>query len=90
MNDNAPLTVPLELPLEDLVWLRSFLDAERSAANIDRQKALDEIHTTLARRAAVQAIHIESDRMTTIIDEICRVVDIYDAHDALAKQINTL
>lgn len=89
MNDNTPLTVPLELTLEDLVWLHSFLTQERDTANIDRQKA-EELHNTMASHAAAHVIDSERKRMTTIIDEICRVVNISDAHDALTKQLNAL
>lgn len=89
MNNTQPLTVPLELTLEDIVWLRSFLSQERDAANVDRQKA-EALHAILASRAAVHVIDQERETMTKIIDEICRVVNIADAHDALAKQINTL
>lgn len=88
MTNNDPMTVPLELPLEDLVWLRSFLCQERDAA-VDRQKA-ETLHAILASRAAVHVIDQERETMTRIIDEICRVVNITDAHDALAKQIAKL
>lgn len=71
MTNNDPMTVPLELPLEDLVWLRSFLCQERDAA-------------------AVHVIDQERETMTRIIDEICRVVNIADAHDALARRIAKL
>lgn len=89
MTNNAPLTVPLELPLEDLVWLRSFLSQERDAAAVDHQKA-EALHTVLAIRTAVHVLTNERETMTRIIDEICRVVNITDAHDALAKRIATL
>lgn len=89
MNDTQPLTVPLELPLEDIVWLHNFLSHERDAANVDRQKA-EALHNPLASRAATHVLDQEHATMTKIIDEICRVVNIADAHDALAKQINAL
>jgi hypothetical protein len=86
MNDTQPLTVPLELTLEDIVWLRSFLSQERDAANVDRQKA-EALHNSLASRAAVHVLNSECETMTRIIDEICRVVNMADAHDALARRI---
>lgn len=89
MTDNAPMTVPLELPLEDLVWLRSFLNQERNAAAVDRQKS-EALHNSLASRAAVHVLTSECETMTKIIDEICRVVSIADAHDSLAKRIAAL
>lgn len=89
MNDTQTLTVPLELPLEDLVWLHSFLIQERDAANVDRQKAKT-LHNPLAIRAATHVLDQERATMTKIIDEICRVVNIADTHDALAKRINAL
>lgn len=86
MTNNTPMTIPLELPLEDIVWLRSFLCQERYAASVDRQKA-EALHSILASRAAVHVIDQERETMTRIIDEICRAVNIADAHDTLAKRI---
>lgn len=89
MTNNDPMTVPLELTLEDLMWLRSFLCQERDAAAVDRQKA-EALHAILASRAAVHVLDQERETMTRIIDEICRVVNIADAHDALARRIAKL
>lgn len=89
MNDTQTLTIPLELPLEDIVWLRSFLNQERNATNVDRQKA-ETLHNPLASRAATHVLDQERATMTKIINEICRVVTTADAHDALMKQINAL
>lgn len=89
MTNNDPMTVPLELTLADLVWLRSFLRQERDAAAVDRQKA-EALHAILASRVAVHVIDQERETMTRIIDEICRVVNITDAHDALARRIAAL
>lgn len=72
MTNNDPMTVPLELTLEDLVWLRSFLCQERDAA------------------AVVHVLDQARETMTRIIDEICRVVNIAAAHDALARRIAKL
>lgn len=89
MTNNDPMTVPLELTLEDLMWLRSFLCQERDVAAVDRQKA-EALHTILASRAAVHVLDQERETMTKIIDEICRVVNIADAHDALPRRIAKL
>jgi hypothetical protein len=78
--------IPLELTLDDLTWLRAFLDQERSAAEVDRQKARDLLHTSLATRAAVQVLSREIETMTGIIDEICRLIDANDAHESRARQ----
>jgi hypothetical protein len=89
MTDTNTMTVPLELTLEDLVWLRSFLYQERDAATVDRQKA-EALHTILASHAAVHVIDQERETMTKIIDEICRVVNIAATHDTLARRIAKL
>lgn len=59
------------------------------AAAVDRQKA-EALHAILASRAAVHVINQERETMTRIIDEICRVANIADAHDALARRIAKL
>lgn len=78
--------IPLELTLDDLTWLRAFLDQERSAAEVDRQKARALLHTSLATRAAVQVLSREIETMTGIIDEICRLIDANAAHESRARQ----
>nr|DAX95591.1 MAG TPA: hypothetical protein [Caudoviricetes sp.] len=78
--------IPLELTLDDLTWLRAFLNQERGAAEVDRQKARDLLHTSLATRAAVQVLSREIETMTGIIDEICRLIDANDAHESRARQ----
>lgn len=79
--------IPLELTRDDLAWLRAYLDQERSAANMDCEKAKD-LHTIVAGRAAMQVITQEREMMTKIIDEICAVLDAIDAHDALVRKLN--
>lgn len=78
--------IPLELTIDDLTWLRAFLNQERGAAEVDRQKARDLLHTSLATRAAVQVLRREIETMTGIIDEICRLIDANDAHESRARQ----
>ena len=78
--------VTLTLALDDVTWLRAFLDQERSAADVDRQAAM-EFHTILASRAAVKALVSEQEKMTKIIDEICRVIDADDEREAIARKI---
>lgn len=80
------LMIPLELTLDDLTWLRAFLNQERGAAEVDRQKARDLLHTSLATRAAVQVLSREIETMTGIIDEICRLIDANDAPESRARQ----
>lgn len=78
--------VTLTLTLDDVTWLRAFLDQERSAADVDRQDT-NELHTILARRAASKALIHEQEMMTKIIDEICRTLDAGDSYEALARQV---
>lgn len=84
-NDATDKLIPLELTRKDLVWLRAFLDQERSAADVDRQD-INELHTILARRAAMSVLVREQETMTKIVDEICRLIDAIDAHEARARQ----
>ncbi len=86
MNTNQDQLIQLELPLDELVWLRAFLDQERSAADVDRQAAAD-FHTILARRAAAKVLISEQETMTKIIDKICKLIDAHDRREALARQI---
>lgn len=79
--------IPLELTRDDIVWLRAFLDQERSAANMDCEKAKD-IHTIAASRAAMRTLNREREMMTKIIDEICAVLDAIDAHEALVRKLD--
>jgi len=79
--------IPLELTLDDIVWLRAYLDQERSAANVDCEKARD-LHTSAAGRAAMNVLNRERDMMTKIIDEICTTLDAIDAHEALVRKLN--
>lgn len=78
--------IPLELTLDDLTWLRAFLDQERSAADGDRQDAM-EFHTILARRAAANVLVREQEMMTKIVDKICKTLDIINEHESLAKRL---
>lgn len=79
--------IPIELTLDDLAWLRAYLDQERSAANMDCEKAKD-LHTIAAGRAAMHTLNREREMMTKIIDEICATLDAIDAHDALVRKLN--
>lgn len=85
-KDATDKLIPLELTLDDLCWLRAFLDQERSAAEVDRANARD-FHNALAARSAVQVLSREIETMTKIIDKICATIDIVDAHESLARKI---
>lgn len=85
-NDATDKLIPLELALDDLCWLRAFLDQERNAAYVDRQDT-NELHTILARRAATKVLVHEQETMTKIIDEICRTIDAIDERESLARKI---
>ena len=78
--------VTLTLALDDVTWLRAFLDQERSVADVD-SKDINELHTILARRAARKALIREQEMMTKIIDEICRTLDASGAREAIEKKI---
>ena len=41
MNTNQDQLIQLELPLDELGWLRAFLDQERGVAEVDRANARD-------------------------------------------------
>lgn len=79
--------IPLELTRADLVWLRAFLDQERSAANMDYEKAR-ELHNSAVGREAMNMLNRERGMMTKIIDEICGTLDAIDAHEALVGKLN--
>ena len=83
----ADQLIPLELTSDDLVWLRAYLDQERSAANMDCEKAKN-FHTITASRAAMNELIREQEMMTKIIDEICGTLDAIDAHEALVRKFN--
>lgn len=86
MTTNQDRLLQLELTLDDLTWLRAFLDQERNAAEVDRANARD-FHNALAARSSVQVLSREIETMTKIIDEICRLIDVVDAHEALARKL---
>lgn len=79
--------IPLELTRDDIVWLRAFLDQERSAANMDYEKAR-ELHNSAVGREAMNMLNRERGMMTKIIDEICGTLDAIDAHEALVGKLN--
>jgi len=86
-NDQNRL-IALELTLDDLGWLRAFLDQERAAATIDHADA-KALHNALAARSAVQVLNSEIATMTKIIDEINRLLAAIDKHESLARKIAT-
>lgn len=86
MNPNPDRLIPLELTLDDLTWLRAFLDQERSAAEVDRANA-KALHNAMASRSAVQVLNREIETMTEIIDKICKLIDLVDARESLTRKI---
>lgn len=86
MTPNKDQPISLELTLDDLTWLRAFLDQERNAAEVDRANAKD-FHNALAARSSVQVLSREIETMTKIIDKICRLIDVVDAHESLARKL---
>lgn len=88
-NDATDKLIQLELTLDDLCWLRAFLDQERSAADVDRQD-INELHSILARRAAMSVLVREQETMTKLIDKICRTIDLDDARESLARKVDAM
>lgn len=78
--------IPLELTLDDLCWLRAFLNQELSAAEDDRQNVKG-LHTSLATRAAVQVLSREIETMSEIHAAIDKTINIVDRRESLSKQI---
>lgn len=85
-KDATDKLIPLDLTIDELGWLRTFLDQERGAAEVDRANARD-FHNALAARTATGVLDREIKTMTTIIDKICATIDIVDAHESLARKI---
>lgn len=78
--------VPLELTLDDLGWLRTFLKEEIRAAEIDREK-VNSLHTALAIRAAKKTLELEHETMTKIAEAINKQIAVIDEHESLARKI---
>ena len=70
--------VPLELTLDDLGWLRTFLNEGRVSVDDDYKK-VKSLHSDLAIGAAQEALRSERARMTKIIEAINRQLAI-DEH----------
>ena len=84
-NDQDRL-VTLELPLDELGWLCSFLHEERRLADIDYEN-VESLHTDSAISAAQDAINRERAKMLTVANKIDKTLTIVDAREALARQI---
>lgn len=82
-NEN---TVPLNLGLYELHWLRAFLKEERLAAEIDHEE-VTHLHTDAAIRAAKVALNQELDSMTKVIEALDVAITADDAREAIAKKI---
>lgn len=77
-NDQNQL-VPLELTLDDLGWLRAFLNEGRVSVDDDYKK-VKSLHSTLAIGAAQEALTREHSRMTKIIEAINKQLATIDEH----------
>lgn len=86
MTPNQDRLIPLELTLDDLGWLRGFLNEGRVNADHD-YKNVEALHSDLAIRAAQEALRSEHARMTKIVDEINRLLAAIDKHESLARKI---
>lgn len=79
-----PVTLTIEL--DDLTWLRDFLEDERIAAEIDHEEVAS-LHTDAAIRAAKEAIGHEHNRMTKVIDALDEALVADDVREAIAKRL---
>ena len=71
--------VPLELTLDDLGWLRTFLNEGRVSVDDDYKK-VKSLHSDLAIGAAQEAPRSERARMTKIIEAINKQLATIDEH----------
>nr|WP_303770161.1 hypothetical protein [Schaalia odontolytica] len=71
--------VPLELTLDDLGWLRTFLNEGRVSVDDDYKK-VKSLHSDLAIGAAQEALRSERARMTKIIEAINKQLATIDEH----------
>ena len=78
--------VPLELTLDDLGWLRTFLNEGRVSVDDDYKK-VKSLHSDLAIGAAQEALRSERARMTKIIEAINKQLATIDEHLARAKKL---
>lgn len=78
--------VPLELTLDDLGWLRTFLNEGRVSVDDDYKK-VKSLHSDLAIGAAQEALRSERARMTKIIEAINKQLATIDEHWARAKKL---
>jgi len=80
MNANGQnRRVPLELTLDDLGWLRTFLNEGRVSVDDDYKK-VKSLHSDLAIGAAQEALRSERARMTKIIEAINKQLATIDEH----------
>lgn len=78
--------VTLTLALDDLGWLRGFLNEGRVRADHD-YKNVEALHSDPAIRAAQEVLRSEHARMTKIVDEINRLLAVIDEHESFARKI---
>lgn len=90
MTDNAQARlIQLELTLDELGWLCSFLHEERRLADIDYEN-VESLHTDSAISAAQDAINRERAKMLTVANKIDKTLTIVDAHESLKRQIDAM
>ena len=78
--------VPLELTLDDLGWLRTFLNEGRVSVDDDYKK-VKSLHSDLAIGAAQEALRSERARMTKIIEALDDAMVANDEREAIAKRL---
>ena len=71
--------VSLELTLDDLGWLRTFLNEGRVSVDDDYKK-VKSLHSDLAIGAAQEALRSERARMTKIIEAVNKQLATIDEH----------
>lgn len=90
MTDNAQARlIQLELSLDELGWLCSFLHEERRLADIDYEN-VESLHTDSAISAAQDAINRERAKMLTVANKIDKTLAIVDAHESIKRQIDAM
>lgn len=73
--------VSLTLEIDDLVWLRGFLNASRVSAAHDYEN-VEALRSDLAICAAQEVLRSENEQMTKIVEVISKKLDVIDPHES--------